>query len=70
MVIPLDVLEQKVYFKQGMLQKSLNINNEAIPLFLQSINCGTLFDARVKKACTEQLLQMVNEKSHLIPYLN
>ena len=69
-VIPLDVLEQKVYFKQGMLQKNLNNNEKAIPLFLQSINCGTLFDARVKKACIEQLLKMVNERSHLIPQLN
>ena len=56
--IPIEILEQKLQLHQGLLMLSFNKPAEARECFIKCLNCSSLYDARIRKECVEQL-QMI-----------
>ncbi len=50
-IIPADILQQKLYFKFGLLKIMFGQVEEAKEYFLKSCNIGVLYDARVRQKC-------------------
>jgi hypothetical protein len=65
-VIPLDVLEQKLHFKQSQLGAIITDEQAKESLF-KSLNCGQIFDARIRKATIESLISMLEPTNSLMP---
>ena len=58
-VIPLDILQQKLYYKWGLLNIMLGKTQEAQDCFLKSVNIGSIYDARVRQICLQQLIALL-----------
>ena len=46
-----------MFFKKGELDKVINMD-QAQTSFLKSLNCGTIFDARIRKASMKALMSL------------
>ena len=53
--IPVEILEQKLLLHQGLLMLCFNKHPEARECFIKCLNCKTIYDARIRKECVEQL---------------
>lgn len=48
-----------MFFKRGVLLKIIGRNELAKVEFVKSLNCGELYDARVRKDCIEHLIELL-----------
>lgn len=56
--IPIEILEQKLLMHQGLLLLCFSKHAEARERFIKCLNCNTIYDARIRKECVEQLQKL------------
>lgn len=65
-IIPIDILEQKLYFKWGLLKIMFGREELAKQMYLKSITTGQIYDARIRKICLEQLIALLQRQKQSI----
>ena len=61
--MPLDILQQKINLKQGLLLKEMNRHEEATNVLRRCLDEGEIFDARVRVECIQTLRSIVAGKT-------